>query len=55
MWMVGSGELVNDFIIGAEACHLPAHEVGHVVGDDGMRKSEMTCNILLEELDYLLP
>jgi len=46
---------VNDFILGAEARHLPAREVGPVVGDDGMRKLEATYDILPEELDICCP
>ena len=55
LWIVGSGEPVDDLILGAEAHHLPARKVGPVVGDDDMRKSKVTYNILSEELDYELP
>jgi len=40
--MVGRGESVHDFILGVEARHFSAREVGPVVGDDGMGKSEVT-------------
>ena len=55
MWIVESRESVDNFILEAEAQHLPAREVGPVFGDDGMRKSKATYNILPEVLDYLLP
>ena len=47
--------MVDDFILRAEARHSPAREVDPAVGDDSMRKSEATYNILQEKLDYLLP
>jgi len=43
LWIVESGESVDDFILGAEVYHLPAHEVGPIVGDD-LEKSEVTYN-----------
>jgi len=55
LWIVESRESVDNFILEAEAQHLPAREVGPVFGDDGMRKSKATYNILPEVLDYLLP
>ena len=55
LWIVRDRELVDDFILGAKVPHLPAREIGLVIGDDDMRKSELAYNILPEEHDYLLP
>ena len=33
---------MDDFILGAETRHFPAREIGPVVGDDGIGKSETT-------------
>ena len=46
---------MSDFVLGAEARHFPAREVGPVVGDDGLGKSKVTHDILPEEFDTLLP
>ena len=49
------GEPVGYFILETEARHLLAREVRPIVGDDGMRKAEVTHDIFPEELDNLLP
>ena len=54
LWIVRSRESVDDFTLGAKACHLPDSEAGPVIEDDGLRKSETTYNILPKELYYLL-
>jgi len=36
-------ELVGDFVHGAKVRHMLAQEVGPIIGDDGIRKSEATC------------
>ena len=46
---------MGDLLLGTEACHLLAREVGPIVGDDGVRKPEVAHDILPEELDNLLP
>ena len=48
------GESVGDLIFGTETCHLLAGEFCPVVGDDGMRKPNVTYNVLPEELNYPL-
>jgi len=52
--VVGGGELVGDFVLGAEVRHMLACEVGSIVGDDGMRNIEATNNVLPKELHCLL-
>ena len=44
---------MGDLIFGTERHHLPAREVGPVIGDDGMRKPEMTHCVLPREFDNL--
>ena len=49
------GEPVSDLVLGAKACHWLACEVGPIVGDVGLRKPKAIHDILLEEVDNLLP
>ena len=53
LWIVGSEEPVGDLVLGAQARHPPARKVGSVVGDDGMGMSEVTHDVLPEELNNL--
>jgi len=55
LWIVGGGESMGYLILRAEARHLPAHKVGPVVRDDGMRQSEVIHNVLPEKFNNLLP
>ena len=48
------GELMGYLVFGIEAYHLFAGKVRPVVGDDGMRESKATYNVLLEKFNYLL-
>jgi len=48
------GETVGNLVFGREARYLPAREIGTVIGDDGMRKPEVTHNVLPEKFDNLL-
>jgi len=41
-------------VLGAKARHLPTHEVGPVVEDDGMRQFDVTHDVLPEEFSNLL-
>ena len=52
--VVRVGETVDDFVLGAEVGHMLTHEVGSIVGDDNMRKSEATNNVLLKKIHYML-
>ena len=45
---------MGDLILGTEARHLLAHEIGPIVRD-GMRKHEAAHDILPKKLDNLLP
>ena len=55
LWAVGGGESMGDLILRAEARHLQAHKVDPVIGDDGMRQSEVIHNVLPEQFNNLLP
>ena len=46
---------MGDLVLGAEAHHLPAREVGPIVRDDGMRKSLATYDVLSKEFNNWLP
>ena len=44
---------MSDLVFGAEVRHMLAREVGSLVGDNGMRKPEVTNNVLPKEFHYL--
>ena len=46
---------MGDLVVRTEACHLFAREVGHIIGDDGVRNPKAAYNIFSEELDNFLP
>ena len=46
---------MGDFVLGTESSHLSTGEVHSVVRYDGVRKVEVTYEVLPHELDFLLP
>jgi len=52
--IVGSGEPTGDLILRAEVVHLLAGKLCPIIGDNGLRESEATHDVLSKKLDTQL-
>ena len=47
LWIVGGEETMGDFVLGTEACYLPAHKIGSIVRDNCVRKPACQRNLTI--------